>query len=172
MKKLGLIIGALVVASSSLGAQKMATHTDKKAKFSIQHPANWQKKMNKDGINLILNSKDNLANVQVIKSDVEAGTPAAAVITEVEKQSNGTLNNMVPEDKRAASPEDAKNMNVEEGSLGVYQYETEGKQINQMIMAMRKGTAMYMVIITFAGGDGDKYKDVVTKIGDSFKALK
>lgn len=172
MKKLGLIIAAVAVAGSGIFAQKMTTYTDKKAKFSIQHPGNWNKKMNKDGINLILTSKDNLANVQVIKSDVEANTPAAAIITEVEKQSNGTLSNMVPEDKRSASPEDAKNMNVEEGSLGVYQYESDGKQINQMIMAMRKSTAMYMIIITFAGGPGDKYKDVVTKIGDSFKALK
>ena len=54
MKKLILAVGAVVFVAGSVYGAGMRTHSDRKAKFSIQHPANWKKKTNQDGINLML----------------------------------------------------------------------------------------------------------------------
>lgn len=162
----------MALVSGGVFAQAMKTHVDKKAKFSIQHPGNWKKQVNKDGLNLMLISKDKYANVIVVREDVPEGTTTAAYLSKAETDAGDSRTNMIPEDKRAAAPEDTKNMNVDEASLGVYQIEKDGEKLNQMFMVMRKGTAMYAVIISFQDAAADKYKDIVTKIGDSFKALK
>jgi len=172
MKKLFSILTACAFVAAPVFAQNMRKHTDRKGGFTIQHPGNWKKQTNQDGVNLVLSSKDDLANIQVISSEVEAGTSTAAFLTQVEQAAGPGHNNIIPETDRSAGAEDLTKMNIEEGTLGAYQIDQDGAKINQMIMAMRKGTTMFSVIITFADQASDKYKDVCTKIGDSFKSLK
>lgn len=171
MKKLILVAGAIVLVAGSAYGAAMRTHSDRKAKFSIQYPGDWKKKTNQDGINLMLLSKDNLANVQVIRSEVEAGTPTDTFLTEVEKSAGAQHVNQLPADKRAAQSDDLANMNADQGSAGYYMIENEGVKIHQLIMAVRKGAAMYVIIVTFADQGAEQYKDVSTKIADSFKVL-
>lgn len=152
-------------------AAAMRTHSDRKAKFSIQYPGDWKKKTNQDGINLMLLSKDSLANVQVIRSDVEANTPTDAFLAEVEKSAGAQHVNQLPADKRAAQSDDLANMNADQGSAGYYMVENDGVKIHQLIMAVRKGAVMYAIIVTFADQGAEQYRDVSTKIADSFKVL-
>ncbi len=171
MKKLILAVTVIVFVAGSAYGAAMRTHTDRKGKFSIQHPANWKKKTNQDGINLMLSSKDSLANVQVIRSDVEAGTATDAFLTEVEKSAGPQHVNQLPADKRAAQPDDLAKMNAEQGTAGYYMVEDDGVKIHQLIMAVRKGAVMYAIIVTFADQGADQYRNVSTEIADSFKVL-
>mgnify|MGYP000081267127 CR=1 FL=1 len=171
MKKVILAVGAVVFIAGSVYGAAMRTHKDRKAKFSIEHPGNWKKKVNQDGINVFLSSKDDLANVQVIRSDVEAGTATDAFLAEVEKSAGPQHVNQLPADKRAAQPDDLAKMNAEQGTAGYYMVENDGVKIHQLIMAVRKGAVMYSVIVTFADQGADQYREVSTQIADSFKIL-
>lgn len=171
MKKMILIASAFTLAAGAIYGAAMRTHKDKKAKFSIEYPGGWKKKTNQDGVNLMLASKDDLANVQVIRSDVEAGTPTDTFLAEVEKAAGPGHVNQLPADKRSAEANDLAKMNADQGTAGVYQIENEGVKINQLIMAVRKGAVMYAIIVTFAEQGADQYKDVSTQIADSFKIL-
>ena len=63
-------------------------------------------------------------------------------------------------------------MNADEGAMGVYQIEQEGTKINQLIAIVRKGKIFYSIIVTFAAEAEGQYKDIVTKMADSFVVLK
>lgn len=172
MKKIGILAGALALFAGALAAQSIKKYSDKKAKFSIEHPSDWTKKVNSEGMNLFLMSPDQGANVIVVKESVPAGTKTAEYLAKGEADAGDGRTNLVPEDKRMAADADLKNMNVDEASLGIYQVDKDGAKLNQMFMVMRKGKAMYSVILTYREDVADQYKDVITKIGDSFKALK
>lgn len=152
-------------------AQAMRTHTDRKAGFSIQHPGNWKKSANKDGVNVTIATKDNLAMVQVIRTDVPAGTTADAFLHEVEQHIGETHVNQLPEDKRHASPEDLKGMNAEEASMGYYDLDHGGHKIHQLIMVLRRATKIYTVTVTFADMADQEIKDLAIKIADSVRLL-
>ncbi len=166
-----LIAGAVSLAGSVVLAEAMRTHTDRKARFAIQHPTSWKKTVNQGGTNVTLATKDNLAMVQVIRADVEAGTTTDAFLKEVEKQIGETHVNQLPEDKRHAPADDLANMNADEGSAGYYDLDHEGQKIHQFIMVLRKAEVVYAVTVTFADLATDKYKDVAIKIADSVKIL-
>jgi hypothetical protein len=172
MKKTVAILAMAAIAGGAVYAAGMRTHNDRKAKFTIQYPATWSKKVNTDGINLALASKDNLANVQVMRSDVEADTPTDTFLAEVEKAAGPGHVNKLPEDKRSASAEDLGTMNAEQGTAGYYDLDYNGVKVHQIIMAIRKGASMYSIIVTFADQGAAQYKDVCTKIADSFKISK
>jgi hypothetical protein len=171
MKKMLLMAGAISLAGAAVFAEAMRTHTDRKAHFTIQHPGSWKKSVNQGGTNVTLATKDNLAMVQVIRADVEAGTTTDAFLKEVEKQIGETHVNQLPEDKRHAPAEDLANMNADEGSAGYYDLDHEGQKIHQFIMVLRKAEVVYAITVTFADLATDKYKDVAIKIADSVKIL-
>jgi hypothetical protein len=171
MKKFLLFAGAVSLIATAAFAEAIRTHTDRKAHFTIQHPSSWKKTVNKGGTNVTLATKDNLAMVQVIRADVEAGTTTDAFLSEVEKSIGETHVNQLPEDKRHAPAEDLANMNADEGSAGYYDLDHEGQKIHQFIMILRKAEVVYAVTVTFADLATDKYKDVAIKIADSVKIL-
>jgi hypothetical protein len=171
MKRMFIIAGAFVTVGGLVFADAMRTHTDRKAKFTIQHPGSWKKTVNQGGTNVTLATKDNLAMVQVIRADVEAGTTTDAFLKEVEKQIGETHVNQLPEDKRHAPADDLANMNADEGSAGYYDLDHEGQKIHQFIMVLRKAEVVYAVTVTFADLATEKYKDVAIKIADSVKIL-
>lgn len=171
MKKILALGCALLFVSGSVNAQALRTHTDKKAGFAIKHPANWKKTTNQGGVNVSIATKDNLAMVQVIRADVEAGTTSDTFLKEVEKQIGESHVNQLPEDKRHASPEDLANMNAEEGSAGYYDLEHSGQKIHQFIMVIRKATTVFAITVTFADMADQKVKDAAIKMADSVKIL-
>lgn len=171
MTKLAASVLAALFAAGQLQAQVMKTHVDRKAGFSIQHPGNWKKSVNQDGVNVTLATKDNLAMVQVIRADVEPGTTTDAFLHELENHIGETHVNQLPEDKRHASPEDLASMNAEEGSAGYYDLEHSGQKIHQLIMVIRKATKIYAITVTFADIAHQRVKDMAIKIADSVKIL-
>lgn len=171
MKKITAFVLAGLFAAGQVHAQAMKTHTDRKAGFSIQHPGNWKKTVNRDGINVAIATKDNLAVVQVIRTDVPAGTTTDAFLHEVEQHIGETHVNQLPEDKRHASPDDLKNMNAEEASAGYYDLDHNGHKIHQLIMVLRQATKIYTVTVTFADMADQNVKDTAIKIADSIRIL-
>lgn len=151
-------------------AQSMKTHVDRKAKFSIQHPSNWKKTLNKGGINFAVATSDNLANVQVLAAPVESDTGTLYFLGEVEKAASDQHKNQIPEENRAVKTEDLSAMNVDEGAVGAYTLNYEGAVVKQVIMALRKNATMYTIIVTFAEVGEEQYKELALQIGDSFKA--
>lgn len=164
-------IAALFVAGQVQAQQRMRTHTDREAGFSIQHPASWKKSTNQSGVNVTLATKDNLAMVQVIRADVEGGKTTDAFLKDVEKEIGETHVNQLPEDKRHAAPDDLANMNAEEASAGYYDLDLSGQKIHQFIMVIRKATVVYAITVTFADKANQKIKDLAIKIADSVKIL-
>ena len=171
MKNMTAFALAALFVAGQVHAQAMKTHTDRKAGFSIQQPKGWKLTRNQDGVNATIATKDNLAMVQVIRADVEAGTTTDAFLHEVEKQIGETHVNQLPEDKRHASPDDLANMNAEEASAGYYDLEHSGQKIHQFIMVIRKATTVYAITVTFADMADQKIKDLAIKIADSVKIL-
>jgi hypothetical protein len=171
MKKITAFALAALFLVGHVHAQSMKTYTDRKAGFSIQQPKGWKLTKDRDGVNATIATKDNLAMVQVIRADVEAGTTTDAFLQEVEKQIGETHVNQLPEDKRHAAPDDLANMNAEEASAGYYDLEHSGQKIHQLILVLRKATKIYVVTVTFADMADQKVKDLAIKIADSVKIL-
>jgi hypothetical protein len=171
MKNMTAFALAALFIAGQVHAQAMRTHIDRKAGFSIQQPMGWKLTRNKDGVNATIATKDNLAMVQVIRADVEAGTTTDAFLQEVERQIGDTHVNQLPEDKRHASPDDLANMNAEEASAGYYDLEHSGQKIHQFIMVIRKATTVYAITVTFADMADQQIKDLAIKIADSVKIL-
>ncbi|HRP70475.1 MAG TPA: PsbP-related protein [Turneriella sp.] len=171
MKKIIALVMVGVWIATPAFAQSMRKHTDRKAKFSIDHPSNWQKTLNKEGVNFTVKSKDNLANVQVMAAAVEADTSTVYFLSEVEKAASEQHINRIPEENRVVATDDLTAMNVDEGAIGAYILDYDGTKIKQLIMALRKNATMYTIIVTFAEVGEEQYKDIAQRIGDSFKAL-
>ncbi|HNN01266.1 MAG TPA: hypothetical protein PKG67_12460, partial [Turneriella sp.] len=91
MKKITAFALAALFVAGQVQAQSMKTHTDRKAGFSIKQPTGWKLTKDRDGVNATIATKDNLAMVQVIRADVDAGTTTDAFLHEVEKQIGETL---------------------------------------------------------------------------------
>lgn len=172
MKKILLILGALTFAVSGISAQAMRTHVDKKGKFSIKHPGNWKKVLNKDGINAAFSTKDQLAQVQVIHSPENSGKTADAMLQEIESHMGGTHVNQLPEDKRHAQGDDLTKMNAEAASAGYYDLDHDGHKIHQFIMVATKGPEVYVAIVTYADAAPEKYQKQAIATADSLVILK
>lgn len=172
MKKFFFFLTAVMFSTASVSAQNLKNYSDRKAGFSLKYPGSWKKTANQGGVNLLLTSKDETANFQLVTSDVEAGTSTRAFLSEVEKAAGTGQVNQAPADMIPIPAEELAKYNAEEGALGIYEINQEGMTIYQQIRILRKGTRIFAIIMTFSLQNGEAQKDMCLKIADSFKSLK
>ena len=172
MRTIVTFLSIITITVAPAMAQSFKNHSDRKAGFSVKYPSNWKRVANQGGVNLLLNSKDETANFQLIASEVEAGTSTRAFLAEVEKAAGTNQVNQAPADMIPFSADDNKKYNVEEGALGIYEITQEGTTIYQQIRVLRKGTTIFTIVMTFSLQNGETQKDLCLKIADSFKSLK
>lgn len=172
MRTIVAFFSLITIAVAPTFAQSMKSYADRKAGFSLKYPGNWKKTANQGGVNLLLTSKDETANFQLITAEVEAGTSTKAFLAEVEKAAGTGQVNQAPADMIPFSADDVAKYKVDEGALGIYELNQEGTTIYQQIRIMRKGTTIFSIVMTFSLQNGEAQKDLCLKIADSFKATK
>lgn len=168
---LAIIAVTLVAAAGALMAQQMVQYVDRAGKFSIKHPGNWIKVINKDSVNLMVKSPDGTAIVQVMVQNLE-GVSAADYLVEFEKQMKYT--NLMPEEQRQTPANQLEAAGGTDGALGAYRVEGEGPgyPVIQGVSVMAKGNKMYVLIQTMQEAQKKVHGKSISEIAKSFRILK
>lgn len=172
MRTFFAFVMAMTFVAAPVFAQSMKSYSDRKAGFSLKYPGNWKKTANQGGVNLLLASKDETANFQLVASEVEASTSTRAFLAEVEKAAGTGQVNQAPADMIPIPADELAKYKADEGALGIYELNQDGATIYQQIRMLRKGTTMFSIIMTFSLQNGEDQKNRCLKIADSFKSLK
>lgn len=167
---LTIIAAILVIAAGALMAQQMVQYVDKAGKFSIKHPGDWIKVVNKDNVNLMVKSQDGTAIVQVMVQKLE-GVTAVDYLVEFEKQMKYT--NLIPEEQRQTPANQVEAAGGTEGALGAYRVEGEGPgyPVIQGVSVMAKGNKMYVLIQTMQEAQKKVHGKAISEIAKSFRIL-